>query len=41
MVVLGLVFFHASLVFDARDDYYVKNPETTDVTTIIAGLCVV
>ena len=41
VVVLGLVFFHASLVFDARDDYYVKNPETTDVTTIIAGLCVV
>ncbi|GAA0938859.1 acyltransferase family protein [Virgisporangium aurantiacum] len=41
VVVLGLVFFHASLVFDARDDFYVKNPETTDVTTIIAGLCVV
>jgi peptidoglycan/LPS O-acetylase OafA/YrhL len=41
VVVLGLVFFHASLVFDSRDDYYVKNAETTDVTTFIAGLCVV
>jgi peptidoglycan/LPS O-acetylase OafA/YrhL len=41
VVVLGLVFFHSSLVFDSRDDYYVKNPETTDVTTVIAGLCVV
>jgi peptidoglycan/LPS O-acetylase OafA/YrhL len=41
VVVLGLVFFHSSLVFDASDDYYVKNPETTEVTTYIAGLCVV
>src|SRR5262245_53381216 len=41
LVVLGLVFFHSSLVFDARDDYYVKNPETTDVTTILAGFGVV
>ena len=41
LVVLGLVFFHSALVFDARDDYYVKNPETTDVTTILAGLGVV
>jgi peptidoglycan/LPS O-acetylase OafA/YrhL len=41
VVVLGLVFFHASLVFDTRDDYYVKNAETTDVTTFVAGLCVV
>jgi peptidoglycan/LPS O-acetylase OafA/YrhL len=41
LVVLGLVFFHAALVFDSRDDYYVKNAETTDVTTILAGLCVV
>ncbi|GIJ43646.1 hypothetical protein Val02_05320 [Virgisporangium aliadipatigenens] len=41
VVVLGLVFFHASLVFDSRDDYYVKNAQTTGVTTFIAGLCVV
>ena len=31
LVVVGLVFFHAALVFDSRDDFYVKNPETTDV----------
>ncbi|MEV4620375.1 acyltransferase family protein [Asanoa sp. NPDC049573] len=36
-VVVGLVFFHASLVFDASDDYYVKNPDTTSVTTVLAG----
>jgi peptidoglycan/LPS O-acetylase OafA/YrhL len=41
MVVLGLVFFHAALVFDASDDFYVKNSETTGVTTILAGLGVV
>ena len=41
LVVLGLVFFHASLVFDTRDDFYVKNAETTEVTTILAGLAVV
>lgn len=40
-VVLGLVFFHAALVFDAGDDFYVKNPETTEVTTVLAGLGVV
>jgi hypothetical protein len=40
-VVLGLVFFHSALVFDSRDDYYVKNGETTDATTILAGLGVV
>ncbi|WP_344944983.1 acyltransferase [Sphaerisporangium flaviroseum] len=38
LVVLGLVFFHSSLVFDTRDDFYVKNAETTEVTTIFAGL---
>ncbi|GIF52368.1 peptidoglycan/LPS O-acetylase OafA/YrhL [Asanoa ferruginea] len=37
LVVVGLVFFHAALVFDASDDYYVKNAETTDVTTVLAG----
>lgn len=41
VVVVGLVFFHAALVFDARDDFYVKNSETTGVTTILAGLGVV
>jgi peptidoglycan/LPS O-acetylase OafA/YrhL len=40
-VVLGLVFFHSALVFDTRDDYYVKNSETTEVTTWLAGLGVV
>ncbi|BCB90793.1 acyltransferase family protein [Phytohabitans suffuscus] len=40
-VVLGLVFFHTALVFDPRDDYYVKNPQTTDAITVLAGLGVV
>jgi glucan biosynthesis protein C len=37
LVVVGLVFFHASLVFDASDDFYVKNAQTTSVTTVLAG----
>ncbi|QGN47401.1 acyltransferase family protein [Micromonospora sp. WMMD558] len=41
LVVVGLVFFHSALVFDARDDYYVKNPETTEATMIAAGFAVV
>ncbi|MEV4349905.1 acyltransferase [Actinoplanes sp. NPDC049596] len=41
VVVLGLVFFHAALVFDTRDDFYVKNPQTTEAVTWIAGLGVV
>jgi peptidoglycan/LPS O-acetylase OafA/YrhL len=41
VVVLGLVFFHAALVFDANDDFYVKNAETTEVTTVLAGFGVV
>ncbi|MFF5212939.1 acyltransferase [Streptosporangium sp. NPDC000396] len=41
LVVVGLVFFHSALVFDTRDDFYVKNAETTDATTIVAGLGVV
>jgi peptidoglycan/LPS O-acetylase OafA/YrhL len=41
VIVLGLVFFHAALVFDASDDFYVKNAETTSVTTVLAGLGVV
>lgn len=40
-VVLGLVFFHAALVFDESDDFYVKNSETTGVTTVLAGFGVV
>ena len=36
-VVVGLVFFHSALVFDASDDFYVENPETTSVTTVLAG----
>ncbi|MFC4112420.1 acyltransferase family protein [Nonomuraea zeae] len=41
LVVVGLVFFHSSMVFDSRDDYYVKNAETTEITFIIAALCVI
>ncbi|MEU4425176.1 acyltransferase family protein [Actinoplanes sp. NPDC024001] len=41
IVVLGLVFFHAALVFDARDDFYVKNAQTTEAITWLAGLAVV
>ncbi|MFG3256530.1 acyltransferase [Streptomyces sp. NPDC048172] len=41
LVVIGLVFFHSALVFDSRDDFYVKNGQTTDATTIGAGLGVV
>ncbi|UGQ09448.1 acyltransferase [Yinghuangia sp. ASG 101] len=38
VVVVGLVFFHASLVFDTDDDYYVKNAVTTTATTASAAL---
>ncbi|MEU8228267.1 acyltransferase family protein [Actinoplanes sp. NPDC048967] len=41
VVVYGLVFFHAALVFDASDDYYIKNEQTTGATTVLAGLAVV
>ncbi|WP_424535731.1 acyltransferase family protein [Sphaerisporangium viridialbum] len=41
LVVVGLVFFHTALVFDASDDYYVKNAETTHATMIATGLGVV
>ncbi|WP_155375329.1 acyltransferase family protein [Catellatospora vulcania] len=41
LVVVGLIFFHSALVFDERDDYYVKNGDTTEVTTILSGLAVV
>ncbi|MBG0813126.1 acyltransferase family protein [Planomonospora sp. ID82291] len=38
LVVVGLVFFHTALVFDARDDFYVKNAETTPVTLLVSAL---
>lgn len=41
LVVVGLVAFHSALVFDTRDDFYVKNAETTGVTMVFAGLGVV
>lgn len=41
LVVIGLVFFHAALVFAADDDFYVKNAETTPAIMIIAGFGVV
>jgi len=40
-VVAGLVLFHAALVFDARDDFYVKNAETTELTTYVVAPVVV
>ncbi|WP_405726380.1 acyltransferase [Streptomyces sp. NBC_00028] len=40
-VVLGLVFFHSALVFSPDDDYYVKNADTTDAITVLAGLGVI
>jgi peptidoglycan/LPS O-acetylase OafA/YrhL len=41
IVVLGLVPFHSALVFDTRDDYYVKNDGTTDLVSVGAALGVV
>ncbi|MBV1853859.1 acyltransferase family protein [Catellatospora tritici] len=41
LVVVGLVFFHSALVFDAHDDYYVKNADTTELTTVLAGFAVI
>jgi peptidoglycan/LPS O-acetylase OafA/YrhL len=36
LVVLGLIFFHSTLIFDRRDDYYVKNGQTADLTALAA-----
>ena len=36
LVVVGLIFFHAALIFDTRDDYYVKNQHTTDLSPVAA-----
>lgn len=41
LVVVGLVFFHAALVFSPDDDFYVKNRDTTEAVTVVAGLGVV
>jgi len=41
LVVLGLVFFHAALVFDPDDDFYVKNADTTPAVTVLSGFGVV
>ena len=41
LVVLGLVFFHAALVFDPDDDFYVKNADTSPAVTVLAGFGVV
>ncbi|WP_037639918.1 acyltransferase family protein [Streptomyces bicolor] len=41
LVVLGLVFFHSGLVFSPDDDFYVKNAQTTDAVTVLAGFAVV
>ncbi|MEU4576523.1 acyltransferase family protein [Nonomuraea sp. NPDC023979] len=38
LVVAGLVLFHSALVFDARDDFYVKNAETTGLTLVVSVL---
>ncbi|GIF66523.1 hypothetical protein Ais01nite_45580 [Asanoa ishikariensis] len=40
LVVVGLVFFHSALVFDENDDFYVKNADTTSITTVLAGFAV-
>ena len=40
-IVLGLIFFHGALVFDARDDFYVKNEQTIEATTLVAGVAVI
>ncbi len=41
LVVVGLVFFHSSLVFEPDGDFYVRDAQSTELTTIFAGLCVV
>ena len=35
-VVVGLIFFHLALIFDTRDDYYVKNGQTVDLSALAA-----
>jgi peptidoglycan/LPS O-acetylase OafA/YrhL len=36
LVVVGLIFFHSALIFDTRDDYYVKNAQTADLSPVAA-----
>ncbi|QYC42672.1 glucans biosynthesis protein [Nonomuraea coxensis DSM 45129] len=38
LMVAGLVLFHSALVFDAHDDFYVHNAETTELTLVIAAV---
>jgi glucans biosynthesis protein C len=40
VVVAGLIFFHAALVFDTADDFYVKNDRTTDLTPFAAPVVI-
>ncbi|MBP5934749.1 acyltransferase [Streptomyces sp. LBUM 1476] len=40
-VVIGLVFFHAGLVFATEGDFYVQNRERTEVITFLAGFGVI
>ncbi|MEW9555783.1 acyltransferase [Nonomuraea sp. NPDC050783] len=37
LMVAGLVFFHAALVFDAHDDFYVRNAQTTELALVVAA----
>ena len=41
LVVVGLIFFHAALVFAADDDFYVKDAHASQLPTILAGVGVV
>lgn len=41
VLVLGLVLFHAALVFDTHDDFYVKNQETAELTGVAAAPIIV
>ncbi|MFJ1969777.1 acyltransferase family protein [Streptomyces sp. NPDC087903] len=41
LVVLGLVFFHAALVFSPDGDFYVQNARTSEAVTVLAGFGVV
>jgi peptidoglycan/LPS O-acetylase OafA/YrhL len=36
LIVVGLIFFHSALIFDTRDDYYVKNGRTADLSALAA-----
>lgn len=40
-MIVGVVAYHAALVFDTGDDFYVKNDATVDLTGAAAGFVVV